>query len=148
VIPRDWSRSSTAANADRQWISLAYPTDSGESVSDDPKFEKLFGELPESYAATARALRAAIRTTAPHLVESVRWNNPFWTGRNPVFCLQCYPDHVNFGVMRGAELASAYPRIEGTGKSMRHVEVANAKDARSPELARIIRAAVELDGRS
>ncbi len=110
-----------------------------------PKVGELFATLPEQYAPIARALRATIRTNAPRLTETVKWNNPFWVGARDVLCLQCYPDHVNLGVMRGAELARDYPRIEGTGKSMRHVKVASATDARSRAIARIVRAAERLD---
>lgn len=77
----------------------------------------------------------------------MKWGNPFWVGKRDVLCLPCYPDHVNFGVMQGAELASRFPRIEGTGKSMRHVKVRSVKDARSAEIAEIVRAADELDRR-
>jgi hypothetical protein len=101
--------------------------------------------MPARYAATARALRETIRAHAPRLEERVKWNNPFWVGRKDVLCLQCYDDHVNFGVMQGATLASEFPEIEGTGKAMRHVKVADPKAARSAVIVRIIRAADELD---
>jgi hypothetical protein len=115
------------------------------SKSVDPKFDAIFESLPGSYAEIARGLRDVIRATAPDLREAVKWNNPFWVGRKDVFCLQCYDDHVNFGVMQGAKLAGRFPRIEGTGKAMRHVKVPDLKSVRSPELAKIVRAAVELD---
>ncbi len=107
----------------------------------------LFAGLPAGYRATALALRDAIRAVAPDLRESIKWNNPFWTGRADVFCLQCYSDHVNLGVMQGAELARRFPRIEGTGRSMRHLKVASVAEARSPEVVRVLRAAVDHDRR-
>lgn len=110
-------------------------------------FAALFTGLPVGYRATAVALRDAIRAVAPDLRESIKWNSPFWSGRADVFCLQCYDDHVNLGVMQGAELARRFPRIEGTGRSMRHVKVASVAEARSPEVGRVLRAAVEHDRR-
>jgi hypothetical protein len=107
--------------------------------------DALFRTLPPAYAGVARELRATIRAEAPSLTEVVRWNNPFWVGRAPVLCLQCFPDHVNLGVMRGAELAAEFPEIEGTGKSMRHVKIPTVDRARSTTVKRIIRAAARLD---
>ncbi|HTW54988.1 MAG TPA: DUF1801 domain-containing protein [Thermoplasmata archaeon] len=107
--------------------------------------DPLFRELPESYRAIAVALRAAVRAAAPTLAERVKWNNPFWVGASDVVCLQCYPDHVNLGFLRGAELARAHPELEGTGRAMRHLRVASVADARSERVRRLIRAAVALD---
>ena len=113
----------------------------------DPRVDKLFRTLPRSYAATAHALRAVVRAEAPALRETVKWNNPFWVGRADVLCLQCYDDHVNLGVLRGAELAATFPQLEGSGRSMRHVKVATPAAARSPSVASIVRAAARLAGR-
>jgi hypothetical protein len=115
------------------------------AVGSDARVDELFRTLPEAYAATARALRATIRATAPELREAIKWNNPFWVGRKDVLCLQCYPDHVNLGVMQGARLAGRFPRIEGTGKAMRHVRIDGPRAARSAEVVRIIREAERLD---
>ena len=110
--------------------------------------DRLFGELPRAYASVAAALRKTIREEAPTLREAVKWNNPFWVGRRDVLCLQCYPDHVNLGVLRGAELAAEFPELEGTGKGMRHVKIATVACAGSGPLRRLVRAAVALDGRT
>jgi hypothetical protein len=110
-------------------------------------FERLFREMPPTYAAIASELRAVIRGAGPDLKEVVKWNNPFWVGTAPVLCLQCFPDHLNLGVMRGAELVKEFSAIEGTGKSMRHVKVDTVRQARSGEVARIVRAAIALDRR-
>lgn len=116
-----------------------------KAVVSDAKVDALFRSLPESYRPIADALRRTIRHTAPGLRETVKWNNPFWVGSRDVLCLMCYPDHVNLGFLRGAELAERFPRIEGTGKSMRHVKVANPRDAGSADVVKMVRAAVELD---
>ena len=111
----------------------------------DTRVDKLFRTMPASYAETARTLRDMVRKNAPGLRETVKWRNPFWVGTKDVLCLQCYDDHVNLGVMRGAELAERFSRIEGTGKAMRHVKVDSPKAARAPDLAKLIRAAEQLD---
>ncbi len=115
----------------------------------DPKeFDRLFEELPASYREIATDLRDAIRAEAPGLREAIKWNSPFWIGEKDILCLQCYDDHVNLGLLQGADLADAFPEIEGTGRRMRHVKVRDRPSARSPSLRRLIRAAVEHDRRS
>jgi hypothetical protein len=111
----------------------------------EEKVDELYRSLPESYGPIARALRATVRSSAPRLRETIKWNNPFWIGTRDVLCLQCYDDHVNLGVMRGAELAGKFPRIEGTGKAMRHVKITSPVEARSAAIVKIIRAAEALD---
>lgn len=110
--------------------------------------DRLFRSLPVGYREIALALRERIRTVAPGLVERVKWNNPFWCGTGDVLCLQCYPDHVNLGFLRGAELAAQYPMLEGTGRSMRHVRIGSMEDAGAAPLDPLLRAAVALDART
>jgi hypothetical protein len=107
--------------------------------------DRLFRELPSSYVAIASALRSTIRAEGPALSETVKWNNPFWTGEDDVLCLQCFPDHVNLAFLRGAELSVAHPEIVGTGRAMRHVKIRTVREAKSATVRRLIRAAIELD---
>ncbi len=117
----------------------------GARGSSQAEVDELFRRLPASYARVAAELRHTIRGCAPALTETVKWNNPFWVGRAPVVCLQCYPDHVNLGFLRGAELARVHPELEGTGKAMRHLKVTTVAGARSLRLKRLVRDAVRLD---
>lgn len=110
--------------------------------------DRLFAGLPPVYAGVARTLRSVIRAEAPALTETIKWNNPFWVGREDVLCLQCYADHVNLGVLQGAKLADQFPELEGTGKEMRHVKVPSPQVARSGNVRRLVRAAVALDALS
>ncbi len=107
--------------------------------------DALFRDLPASYARVASELRRTIRGCAPTLTETVRWNNPFWVGRAPVVCLQCYPDHVNLGFLRGAELDRVHPELKGTGKAMRHLKITTVLEARSVRVKRLVRDAARLD---
>jgi len=117
-------------------------------MPDKSSFDRIFLELPKSYTAVAQTLRETIDDEAPDLQKKVKWNSPFWVGHRDVVCLQCYPDHVNLGFLRGAELAPSFPELEGTGKAMRHLKVPSVTTARSSSVRRIIRAAVALDART
>ncbi len=107
--------------------------------------DDLLRGLDPPRASVARALRTAIRLAAPGLREQVKWRQPVWSGRADVLVLQIYDDHVNLGLFRGAELASRYPEVVGTGKRLRHVKVPDAGSAARPRLRTIVRAAATLD---
>jgi len=110
-----------------------------------PPVTKVIGDLPPAHAKVARRLRQLVRRSAPELREVLKWQNPVWVGRRNVACLMFYPDHVNLGFFRGAELVARFPLIEGMGKGLRHVKVWDLKAASNPELSRIVREAVQLD---
>jgi hypothetical protein len=113
----------------------------------DPAVDAIVEALSPEQAAIARELRQTIRATAPRLEECVKWNSPHWKGRSLVLNLMVYPDHLNLGLWRGAELAKSFPEIEGTGKSLRHVRIHDVAQAKTPQMRKLIRAAVTLDRR-
>lgn len=113
----------------------------------DPAIDEIFARLPPELAPIARQLRRVVRSVAPNLEECVKWNIPNWRGHGLVLCLMIYPRHLNLGLWRGAELAGSFPIVEGTGKSLRHVKVKSVAGARSPEIRKLIEAAVRLDAR-
>jgi hypothetical protein len=108
--------------------------------------DRLIATLPSSLRAAGRAVRLVVRKTAPELTEMVKWGNPVWVGQANAICLMLYADHLNLGFFRGAELVVDHPFLEGTGNGMRHVRIRDVKTARSPAIARVIRAAAALDG--
>lgn len=111
----------------------------------DPKVDAIIADLPPELRRIARELRRAILSVAPSLEECVKWNVPNWKGRQLVLCLMVYPDHLNLGLWRGAELAPSFRMVEGTGKSLRHIKVKSATQANSSEVRKVVQAAVSLD---
>jgi hypothetical protein len=109
------------------------------------RLEAVFATLDPDRKAVADALRAEIRAAGPGLSEDVKWRAPVWSGRRLVFCLMVYDRHVNLGFWHGAELAERHPAIVGIGKSLRHIRIPAAKDARSAAVRAAIRDAVRLD---
>ncbi|MCI4330083.1 MAG: DUF1801 domain-containing protein [Thermoplasmata archaeon] len=109
------------------------------------KLEAVFSALPPEQRAIADALRRAIRAEGPTLVEDVKWNSPAWGGQKLVFCLMIFDSHLNLGFFRGAELAKRHPSIEGTGKSLRHIKIRGAADAKLVSVRAAIRDAIKLD---
>jgi hypothetical protein len=52
--------------------------------------------------------------------------------------------HVNLGLYNGVALASLGFQLQGTGKSLRHVKVSTPTEARSDQVAKLVRAALQL----
>lgn len=66
---------------------------------------------------------------------------PQWFDARPVLYLADYSHHLNLGFCRGAFLADPRGLLEGSGKGLRHVKVRTVEQARSPDLAALIRRA-------
>ncbi len=111
----------------------------------DPELDALVASLDPTLAPSVKALRKLVNSTAPELRECVKWGNPFWVGKKDCIMLMLYEDHVNLGFVRGVELQTRFPILEGTGKGFRHIKIRSTKDALNPVLPSIIRNAVKLD---
>jgi hypothetical protein len=85
--------------------------------------EEILSGIPNSQRETAEKLRLILRKTLPKALERVKWGNITYLldGEDLVWIL-FYADHVDFGFFRGAELASKL--LQGTGKALRHIEIA------------------------
>ena len=99
-------------------------------------------------ASVERAARAAVSAAGPHLVTRRRWGHDWMAGTDLVCLVGRFSSHVGVEFWRGSSLAPDHPMLEGTGKNLRHVKLRTVAEARSAEFASLVRAAVELDGRS
>lgn len=104
-----------------------------------------FDGLETHQSAIALALENVIKTQWPHLTVKLAWGFPCWSGNERVFSIIAHADRCNLQLWQGARLADDYfDRIEGTGKSLRHVKVYSA-DEINDELIDIMDRAVTLD---
>ncbi|WP_420433850.1 DUF1801 domain-containing protein [Hyphobacterium sp.] len=103
-----------------------------------------YAQVEESLAPIALALREAVQLAGPALTEKLAWGFPCYVGKERVFSIAAQTSWVNLQLWYGAALAHRFDRIEGTGKSLRHVKV-HALSEVDDELAEIIRAAIALD---
>jgi hypothetical protein len=67
-----------------------------------------------------------------------------FTGRlKDTYChIATYSRHVNLGFNRGATLADPQKVLQGTGKAVRHIKIAQLRDLAAPFIARYIREAI------
>jgi len=83
----------------------------------------------------ADRLRKLIKRTLPESIETVKWGNITYllASKNLVWLL-FYKDHVDFGFFMEARLKSK--RLEGTGKDLRHVKIADQGEIDEKEFSR------------
>ena len=123
-----------------------------DPMASDPTIEADFATLladkaPE-VAATARAVRAAVKAALPDAVEQIDFGNGLLAlgrsraMRDLLFAIIPHTSHVNLQLADGADLPNPDGSIEGTGKRIRHVKVRSAEAAASPALRATIDAQI------
>ena len=104
-----------------------------------------FDGLDPHQREIALALEDVIKAQWPHLTLKLAWGFPCWSGNERVFSVVGQTDRCNLQLWQGSRLADDYlDRIEGTGKSLRHVKVYAAHQV-NDELIDIMDRAVTLD---
>ncbi len=107
--------------------------------------DSYFDSLDDKPADIAEALRQLIEQRWPGLSVKLAWGFPCWSGRERIFSIIAQPNRCNLQLWQGARLAGDYlSRIEGTGKSLRHVKVHSLSDI-DDELIDIMEQAIYLD---
>ncbi len=116
-------------------------------------------KLPTGLRPLVDAIVEQVRRTAPEAEEvaynSRRPENPstMWKlsryrldGRN-VAGIGCFPNHASLFLYRGRELDDPAGLLQGTGQDTRYVTLRSPDDARRPEVADLLRQAVDLERR-
>ena len=102
-------------------------------------------EQDPSLRQIAEALRDIVLSTEPDLKESIKWSQPVYAKRGNVFYLAATQEYVSLGFFKGARLTDPERKIEGTGKSMRHVKVRSLEDIDTGQIRSWVREAVSID---
>jgi hypothetical protein len=108
------------------------------------KADAYFRKLPAKTRPVAEALRKFVLETAAGAREDLMWGRPWYCAHAGVCYIAAAKAHVSLGFARGAELADPEGRLEGTGKSMRHVKIRNTGEIDAAVKA-LVCEAIELD---
>lgn len=74
-------------------------------------------------------VRRIIHQNIPHVIEDFKWNRPIFKTTKDIAYLQANKKHVNLGFYKGFEkLNDPDKRLEGTGKTMRHIKLRKIED--------------------
>jgi 3-methyladenine DNA glycosylase AlkD len=102
-----------------------------------------FKKLSKSQRDTASALHELILKAIPNAEPKIKWGSPWYelNGENIAY-LAGVAKRINLGFPRGAELESEL--LEGTGKGMRHIKVANVEEIKPKSFTALLKSAAKL----
>jgi hypothetical protein len=104
-------------------------------------------DLPENIQKITDALRKIILDSSPNLLEEYKWSMPNYSYNGLVCYLQASKKHVNLGFHKGNELieSDTDTRLQGTGKTMRHIKIMKMEEIQPEAFAALIQEAVTLN---
>jgi hypothetical protein len=107
--------------------------------------EYVAAHLDEGQAAIVKALRAFMALHAPGAREVISRGSPAWKGRQLIAIVSRSKTHITLAFARGAEFSDPQRRLEGVGKTTRHLKLKNPADVDEALLSGYVRQAVQLD---
>jgi len=128
----------------------------GRATSAEAELASHFAKYDPATAKLGRALRAKLRARLPGLFEIVYvYENqnallisysPTEKGYQGIFSLAVYPDSVKLCFGQGAQLTKSDPDklLQGSGKTVRHVELGSVADFNRAEIQALMAAALQL----
>lgn len=111
----------------------------------DPRVDAWLRTQPKGLRDTCLAARAMLAEGLPGARETIKWGYPTWVGNGNLVAIAPHSAHVNLQFYRGTSLPDPDGLLEGTGKQLRHVKLHHAKDARTPAVKALVRAAWRID---
>ena len=111
----------------------------------DPRVEAWLGEQPRTLRPVARAAAGVLDEGLPGASQDIKWGFPTWVGNGNIAAVMAFGEHVNLQFYLGTQLPDPQGLLEGTGKDLRHVKLQHAKDAETPGVKGLVRAAWRLD---
>ncbi len=104
-----------------------------------------FSSAPENQRPILEALRTLVLSAAPGIVEEIKWSRPCYSTPSGMFCyLHRTKNHVTIGFQQGASLTDAKGLLEGTGKEMRHMKIAEIGEIDRPAILQLVHQAIKL----
>jgi hypothetical protein len=95
------------------------------------------------------ALRNLVRETVPGTRETVNsWGVPTFESKTPFCFYMVGKHHVTFGFHFGTSLGDPAGLLEGTGKNIRHVKLADVEAVGQKGLREMVLAASRLEGKT
>lgn len=100
-----------------------------------------FARQPAATRALLEALRAQVLKAVPDAHEAIKWGMPFYEKDGSLCSLAVFKSYVSLHIFAPPEaLADPKGRLEGSGKSMRHLKVRTASDIDGASIQRWLKA--------
>src|SRR5690242_16885992 len=95
----------------------------------DPAIDAYLRKQKGAPGDVARMLVALVRELVPGVQEKLRYGAAQFAVGGEVFCyVATQTAHTNLGFIHGAKMVDPTGRIEGTGKSLRHIKLRGVDD--------------------
>ena len=105
--------------------------------------EVFFARQPLEQRAHLEALQALVKRAAPGARASIKWGMPYYELKGGFCSLYTAPSYVGLNILAPPEkLDDPEGRLEGTGKTMRHLKVRSAADLDEASILRWLKVAV------
>jgi hypothetical protein len=83
---------------------------------------------PEEHKAIMTKIRALLFSVVPDAEEEFKWSRPVYSHKKDFAYLVANKNHVNFGFSQFEKIKNPTDKLEGTGKTMRHVKLKTVAD--------------------
>ncbi|MFP2906602.1 DUF1801 domain-containing protein [Pyxidicoccus sp. 3LFB2] len=105
--------------------------------------DAFFARQPSELREHLEALRALVKKAAPGARESMKWGMPYFELKGGFCSLYASTTYAALNIMAPPEkLDDPEGRLEGTGKTMRHLKVRSAADIHEASILRWVKTAV------
>ncbi|MFY0523586.1 DUF1801 domain-containing protein [Archangium gephyra] len=105
--------------------------------------DAFFAQQPPELREHLEALRALVKKAAPGARESMKWGMPYYELKGGFCALYTSTTYAALSIMAPPEkLDDPEGKLEGTGKTMRHLKVRSAADLDEASILRWVKAAV------
>ncbi|WP_164020817.1 DUF1801 domain-containing protein [Pyxidicoccus trucidator] len=105
--------------------------------------DAFFAQQPPERREHLEALRALVKKAAPGARESMKWGMPYFELKGGFCALYTSTTYAALSIMAPPEkLDDPEGKLEGTGKTMRHLKVRSAADIDEASILRWVKAAV------
>lgn len=95
------------------------------------------------------AIRSLVKKVIPRATEAINpWGVPVFEWHGPLFYLRVGKKHVTFGFSRGSAIQDPHRLLEGEGRNLRHIKIADAAQVRNPHLKQLLLEAKRLNDKT
>lgn len=89
---------------------------------------KYIKEAPKEQEEIMAKIRELIHAKVPDVIEEFKWSRPIFKQQKDFAYLVANKKHVNFGFSQFEKIKNPTEKLEGTGKTMRHVKLRSLND--------------------
>lgn len=83
---------------------------------------------PEGQRQIMETIRALVARHVPGATENIKWGRPVFTAKKDFAYLKTAKAYVTLGFFDAGKIHDPEQRLEGTGKTMRHLKLKTAAD--------------------